>query len=180
MRNENGNLSSSILQNPNPRRKRTARWRRRGGKWQTKGRNASISVNFVFHQNIYTWCDDNAEHNTRLLTVAYSINTEKQYPLFCFRQLFWRSVICCVTTPMMIYNELWKRVGELAVTRRREAMLEVPGLECLQAAKWSEARRVRRSAVATLCRRVGRLPGDDYIALPLLCCDTIHVGVTTR
>jgi len=30
------------------------------------------------------------------------------------------------------------------------------------------AKRARRSAVAVLCRRVGRLPGDDYIALPLL------------
>jgi hypothetical protein len=42
---------------------------------------------------------------------------------------------------------------------------------CWRSRVWSGCRQrgeAMRSAVATLCRRVGLLPGDDYIALPLL------------
>lgn len=54
--------------------------------------------------------------------------------------------------------------------RRRETLLS-PGFG-LAAGSEAKPSKAMRSAVAALCRRVGQLPGDDYISLPLLAGST--------
>ena len=55
--------------------------------------------------------------------------------------------------------------------RRRAATMLSPGFG-LAAGSEAKPSKAMRSAVAALCRRVGRLPGDDCISLPLLADST--------